>query len=48
MESEKVRKETAMEIFAKLQGYYHPPSDTIIIDTDEFYRLAEQYGLEVK
>lgn len=40
------RKETAREIFAKLQGYYHPPSNTIIIDTDEFYKLAKQYDVE--
>jgi hypothetical protein len=42
------RKETAREILAKLQGYYHQPSDTIILDINDFYEIAKEYGVEVE
>lgn len=42
------RKETARDIFAKLKGYYHPPSNTIIIDINDFYEMVKEYGMEVQ
>lgn len=41
-------KEAAREIFDLLQEYYHQASDTIILDKDDFYKLAKCYGVEVE
>lgn len=40
------RKETAKEILGLLQGYYDIAIDTIVIDYDDFVKIANQYGLE--
>lgn len=45
---EKGSKETAKEILAKAQVYYHQPSDTIILGINDFYEIAKEYGVEIK
>lgn len=52
-EIKETRKETAREIFAKLQGIgkLHTEfdwNDYLEIDVDDFYKLAKQYGVEVE
>lgn len=45
---EKGSKETAKEILAKAQVYYHQPSDTIILGINDFYEIAKEYGVGVE
>jgi len=42
------RKETAREIFELLQECSHQASDTIILDIDDFYKIAKCYEVEVE
>lgn len=43
----RAKQKNAREILAKLREYYHPPSNTIIIDKIEFDEIVKAYGVEV-